>query len=155
MSKSDKPHSNAAEPTAPPVAPTRPHRWDRPTGTVDDPYAWMRDVDDPEFLQYLQAENDYSDQHFAPQADLIETIFGEVKSRVQETDMSTPVRNGPWWYVSRTEEGLSYPLHQRGPSLDSADRFVLLDENIEAEGHEYFDLGALDASHDHTMFAWS
>ena len=155
MSESDKSHSNEAKPDAPPVAPTRPHTWDRPTGTVDDPYAWMRDVDDPELLKYLQAENDYSEQHFAPQVALIETIFDEVKSRVQETDISTPVRNGPWWYVSRTEEGLSYPLHQRGPSLDSADRFTLLDENVEAEGYEYFDLGALDASHDHTMFAWS
>ncbi len=115
----------------------------------------MRNVDDPELLQYLKAENEFSDRHFAPHAALIDSIFEEVKSRVQETDMSTPVRNGPWWYVSRTEEGLSYPVHHRGPTHDEADRFLLLDENVEAEGHEYFDLGALDASHDHTMFAWS
>ncbi len=115
----------------------------------------MRNVDDPEFLQYLRDENEYGDQYFAPHVELLETVFGEIKSRVQETDMSTPVRNGPWWYVSRTEEGLSYPVHQRGSSRDEADHFLLLDENVEAEGHEYFDLGAFDASHDHSMFAWS
>ena len=115
----------------------------------------MRDVEDPEFLQYLHDENTYSDQFFAVHDETIETIFGEIKSRVQETDMSTPVRNGPWWYVSRTQEGLSYPIHHRGPTADDADRFVLLDENIEAAGQEYFDLGAFDASHDHRSFAWS
>jgi oligopeptidase B len=115
----------------------------------------MRDVEDPEFLQYLRDENSYGDQFFTAHDETIETIFGEIKSRVQETDMSTPVRNGPWWYVSRTQEGLSYPIHHRGPTRDTADRFVLLDENLEAEGHEYFDLGAFDASHDHRSFAWS
>ncbi len=138
-----------------PIAPVRPHTWDRPAGPVDDPYAWMRDIDDPEFLQYLRDENAHTDAFFSTHHDLIETIFGEIKSRVQETDMSTPVRNGNWWYVSRTEEGLSYPVHQRGPTHDTADRFVLLDENVEADGHEYFDLGAFDASHDHRLFAWS
>jgi len=115
----------------------------------------MRDIDDPEFLGYLQDENAYSDQYFAAHKATVETIFGEIKSRIQETDMSTPVRDGSWWYVSRTQEGLSYPIHHRGPTSDNADRHVLLDENIEAAGHEYFDLGAFDASHDHRSFAWS
>lgn len=152
ISKSDTPHTN---PSGTPSAPQRPHVWNRPTGPVEDPYAWMRDVEDPEFLQYLVDENSHSDQFFAAHDETVETIFGEIKSRVQETDMSVPVRNGPWWYVSRTEEGLSYPIHHRGPTRETADRFVLLDENIEAEGHEYFDLGAFDASHDHGSFAWS
>ena len=155
ISKSDKPHTNSSDQTPPPVAPRRPHTWDRPTGPTGDSYAWMRDVEDPAFLQYLRDENSYSDQFFAPHDETIETIFGEIKSRVQETDMSTPVRNGPWWYVSRTQEGLSYPIHHRGPKRETADQFVLLDENIEADGHEYFDLGAFDASHDHRSFAWS
>ena len=37
----------------------------------------------------------------------------------------------------------------------SGDRSVLLDENVEAAGHEYFDVGAFDMSHDHTLAAWS
>jgi len=142
-------------PIPPPLAPLRPHVWERPTGPVEDPFAWMRDVDDPEFLRYLRDENDYSDRYFAAHAATVETIFDEIKSRVQETDMSTPVRDGSWWYVSRTQEGLSYPTHLRGPTSDDADRHVLLDENIEAAGHDYFDLGAFDASHDHRSFAWS
>ncbi len=136
-------------------APRRPHTWHRPTGDVDDQYAWMRDVDDPELLAYLRAENDAADRFFAPHRDTIEEIFEEIRSRVQETDLSVPVRFGPWWYVTATNEGQSYPVHQRGPSLEAATRDTLLDENVEAEGHEYFDLGAFDVSTDHTLLAWA
>jgi oligopeptidase B len=141
--------------TRAPVAPRRPHTWHRPTGDVDDPYAWMRDVDDPELLDHLRAENEFAERFFTPHADTIETIFGEIRSRVQETDMSTPVEFGPWWYVTSTTEGLSYPIHHRGPSAELATESVLLDENVEAEGHEFFDLGAFDVSMDHRLVAWS
>ncbi len=117
-----------------PCAPQRPHTWRRPTGDVDDPYAWMRQVDDPELLAYLEAENAAAERFFAPHADTIETIFGEIRSRVQETDLSTPVEFGPWWYVTSTTEGQSYPVHHRGPTADRATEQVLLDENIEAHG---------------------
>ncbi|NND73686.1 MAG: S9 family peptidase [Ilumatobacter sp.] len=142
-------------PPDPPVAARRPHVWERPTGPVDDPYAWMRVTDDPAFVEYLLAENAYADTFFGAHRDLVETLFQEIRSRVQETDMSTPVRNGDWWYVSSTEEGHSYPRHHRGPTRDDATATLLLDENVEAEGFEYFDLGAFDASHDHTAIAWS
>lgn len=115
----------------------------------------MRDVEDPDLRTYLEAENEHASVWFASHHDTVETIFGEIKSRVRETDMSTPVFNGGWWYVTTTEEGAAYPRHHRGATVDSATEVVLLDENIEAGEHDYFDLGALDASHDHTMFAWS
>ena len=69
--------------------------------------------------------------------------------------MSVPVRHGPWWYVTRTVEGLDYPIHCRGASAEAADETVILDQNAEAAGHEFFDLGALDVSPDHTRLAWS
>ena len=115
----------------------------------------MRDVDDPELLDYLRAENAAAEQFFAPHAEVIETIFGEIRSRVQETDMSTPVEFGPWWYVTSTTEGMNYPVHHRGPTAVLANDTVLLDENVEAKGHDFFDLGAFDVSMDHTLAAWS
>jgi oligopeptidase B len=115
----------------------------------------MRDVDDPALLEYLRAENAAAEEFFAPHADTIETIFGEIRSRVQETDMSTPVEFGPWWYVTTTTEGLNYPIHHRGPTAESANDTILLDENVEADGHDFFDLGAFDVSMDHALVAWS
>jgi oligopeptidase B len=131
------------------------HTWHRPTGDVDDPWAWLRDRDDPDTVGYLTAENEHADSWFAEHADFVEELFEEIRGRVQETDMSAPVRHGPWWYVTRTEEGSSYPMHCRGVSADGAADHVMLDQNVEAAGHEYFHLGAFEVSPDHALAAWS
>jgi oligopeptidase B len=115
----------------------------------------LRDKDDPDTIAYLTVENAWSDAWFAEHADLTDTIFGEIKSRVQETDLSAPVRKGPWWYVMRTEEGAEYPIHCRGTSADAATEQQLLDENAEAAGHEYFSVNAFDINPQHALLAWS
>jgi oligopeptidase B len=122
---------------------------------VDDPYHWLRVKDDPDTIAYLTAENSYADAWFAPHEQLVETIFGEIKSRIQETDQSVPTFKDGWWYVSRTEEGAQYAIHCRGSSRDTATATVLLDENAEAEGHEYFSVGAFDVSPSSQLLAWS
>src|SRR5690554_2544256 len=53
------------------------------------------------------------------------------------------------------EEGKAYPIHCRGRSADTATEQVVVDQNVEAEGHEYFDLGLLETNLDHTLAAWS
>ena len=138
-----------------PIAKQVEHVWQRPTGPATDPWAWLRDRNDPDTVPYLEAENAYSDAWFAQHTELIDTIFGEIKARVQETDLSAPVRKDDWWYVTRTEEGASYAIHCRGRSAEHATESVLLDENAEAEGHEYFSVNAFDVNPQHTMLAWS
>jgi len=139
----------------PPTAKQRPHVWARPTGPSEDPWAWLRNSDDPETISYLEAENAYSDAWFAPHASVIETVFDEIKSRVLETDLAAPVRKDDWWYTARTEEGLSYQIHCRGRTRDSATEEVLLDENLEAAEHGFFELNIFDVSTDHQLLAWS
>ena len=139
----------------PPIATQRQHVWHRPTGDVTDPWAWLRDRNDPETIPYLTAENTYADAWFAKGEPSIETIFQEIKSRVLETDESVPVFHNGWWYVSRTVEGLAYPIHCRGQSRDTADGTVLLDENVEAGEHEYFAVGVFDLDKSHRYLAWS
>jgi len=140
---------------AAPRAKQLPHTWHRPTGDVVDPWAWLRDRDDPDTVAYLEAENAHSDRWFAQHATLTDTLFEEIKSRVQETDVAVPVRKDGWWYTSRTEEGLSYGIHCRGRSRETATETVLLDENVEADGHDFFSLGLFEVSSDHRLVAWS
>ena len=90
------------------------HVHHRPTGDVEDPFHWLRDRSDPDTIAYLEAENDYANAWFDERKDLIDELFEEIKSRIQETDISAPIPIDDWWYVSRTEEGLSYPSHCRG-----------------------------------------
>ncbi len=152
----------------PPVAKRVPSTTTRHGTEVVDDWAWLRDRDDPDTLAYLRAENAYAEEWFGQVADLREAIFAEIKARTQETDLSVPVRHGPWWYYRRTVEGLAYPIHCRLPAGESPTppdtpvdgtappgELVVLDENAEAEGHEFFEVGAFDVSPGHGRLAWS
>lgn len=141
--------------TPAPSAPREPHTWQRTFGTVDDPWAWLRDPARPETLDYLRAENAHADAFFAEDPGLVESIYGEIVSRIVEDDVSPPVEHRGWWYASATRKGLSYPIHTRGRTAESAGDDVILDENREAEGHDFFALGALEVSNDGNRIAWS
>lgn len=149
----------------PPRAATREHVREHHGDRLVDPYEWLRDGDDPEVLALLEAENAYADARTAHLKPLRESIFGEIKSRVLETDLSVPVRSGPWWYYSRTVEGQQYAIHARVPVTDPGVRpviapdttpdgeQVLVDGNAEAGDSEFFAIGALTVSPDHTRLA--
>ena len=136
--------------------------------TVADEYAWLRAKDDPRVLDYLRAENAFADAAIEGLAGLRETVFGEIKARTQETDLTVPVRKGGWWYYTRTVEGQQYPVHCRraaaagevvpplpedGKPLDGEE--VLLDGNELAGGGNFFSLGAYAVSPDGTLLAYS
>ena len=135
------------------------HVHHRPTGDTADDFHWLANRDDPDTIAYLNAENAHTDQWFAPHTGLVDTLFAEIKSRIQETDQSVPTFKDGWWYVTRTEEGREYPIHCRGRERDAdgrlTDETVLLDENTEAAGYGYFSLGAFDISSDSRLLAWS
>ena len=143
------------EPT-PPAAARKPrtltlHGDDR----VDDWY-WLRDRDDPDVLAYLEAENAYAAERLAPLAVLREQIFEEIKGRIQETDESAPVPDGPWEYSSRTVQGLQYAIHRRRPrGAGEDDAIVILDENELAGDSDYFALGGFEVSPNHDVLAYS
>lgn len=132
-----------------------PHVWHRVTGDVDDPWKWLADRSDPDVIAYLEAENAYTHAWLDKHHDTVEAVFGEIKSRIQETDESPPVERDGWWYASRTAEGASYPIHCRGRSAATATSEVILDENREAAGHGYFALSAFDLNHSQHLLAWS
>jgi oligopeptidase B len=98
---------------APPIA-RKEHRETRLHGVVlADDYAWMRDKQNPEVSAYLDAENAYAEAVMAPLDGLREELYQEMLSHMKQTDISVPYRDGDWWYYTRTEEGLQYPIHCR------------------------------------------
>ena len=146
----------------PPVAKQLPHQRSVHGRTSEDPWFWLRDRDDPDVVAYLEAENSFTGAQMAHTEALQARLFEEIRSRVQETDLSVPVRKGPWWYYTRTEEGRQYPISCRraavGPERvydEGAPEQVVLDQNVEAEGHEYFSLGVFDVSLDHRVLAYA
>jgi oligopeptidase B len=130
-----------------------------------DAYAWLRDRDDEAVLDHLRAENAWTESRLEHLAEQRSSLFDEIRSRIVETDLSVPVRRGPWWYYSRTKEGLNYPIHCRRRALEHEatpidpkqddEEVVLYDENLEAKGHDFFSVGILAASPDHLVLAES
>jgi oligopeptidase B len=152
----------------PPIARRIPSERTRHGDTVIDEYAWLADKDDPETLRYLEAENAYTAAMTAGQAGLREEIFGEIKGRTQETDLSVPVRKGGWWYYSRTVAGQQYSVHCRravqpgedappatGDGAPLPGEEILLDGNELAGDSAFFSLGAFDVSPDGKLLAYS
>ncbi|MGJ9423341.1 S9 family peptidase [Aeromicrobium sp. CF3.5] len=153
----------------PPVAERRPITRTHHGDAVVDEYEWLRDPEDPATIAYLEAENTHADEATADLESLRGQIFEEIKARTQETDLSVPVRRAGWWYYTRTVEGSQYAIRCRCPVLDAdswtppdleagediTDEQVLLDSNVEAEGHEFFSLGAFSVSDDENLLAWS
>ena len=160
----------------PPAAARRPSVREHHGDVVEDAYEWLRDKTDPEVIAYLEAENSYTDaltEHLEP---LVETLFTELKDRTQETDLSVPTlvrhhasgdhgETTAYWYYTRTEEGAEYARFCRAPVSDPATppsledeipgETVYLDANVEATGHDFFDLGALAVSPGGHLLAYS
>ena len=139
-----------------PLAPRKPRvRKIHDDETVDD-YYWLLDRDDPDTIAYLEAENAHTEAQTEHLSALRERLFEEIKARVQETDLSVPTRRGPWWYVTRTEEGQQYPIFCRRPSPDDEENeIVLLDGNELAGDSPFFALGVVDVSPDHALLGYS
>jgi oligopeptidase B len=141
---------------APPVAKRLPVERTVHGETVVDEYAWLRDRSDPDVAAYLEAENAYTQAALEHTAGLRRTIFEEIKARTQETDLTVPVRNGPWWYYVRTVEGLQYGIQcRRTDEHDEATDQVLVDFNEVAGDSPYLDVGAFEVSPDHRIVAYS
>jgi oligopeptidase B len=135
--------------------------------TVTDEYAWLADKSDPDTIAYLMAENEYTKEQTGKLDGLAEEIFGEIKARTLETDLSVPSRKGGWWRYARTVEGQQYAIYCRTPAgaevrpplpaggkpLDGEQ--VLLDCNELAAGHDFFSLGVFSISPDDRLLAYS
>jgi Protease II len=122
-----------------------------------DNYEWLRDKNSYDVLDLLEAENAWTAERTAHIYPLQEAIVDEIASRTRENDTTAPVRQGDWWYVTRTWEGKQYPATFRLPinSSDPARRPVfdgsehlVWDGNSLGEGAEFFAISSFAPSPD-------
>ena len=130
--------------------------------TFIDEYEWLRDKESHDVQDYVAAQNRYCEQRMEPLKTLRSTLFDELKSHVQENDMSVPTRMDGYWYFVRTQEGQQYAVQCRVPIRGADDwdpptieigvpidgEQVVFDTNAEAQGHDFFRIGGMDISKD-------
>ncbi len=148
----------ASDAPAPPVAEQRPYEVKAPHGAVrNDEYYWLRDDkrEAPAMLAYLNAENAYADAVMAPLASLKTTLYDEIVGRVLQDDSSVPYFEDGYWYYTRFETGKDYSITARRKGRMEAPEEILLDQNVMAEGKDFFQVGNWEVSPDGTKLAWA
>ncbi|HRW05714.1 MAG TPA: S9 family peptidase [Caldilineaceae bacterium] len=145
-----------AEPhSTPPIAPKEPKRIEAQGDVRIDDYFWLRERENPAVRAYVEAENAYMQAVMAHTAALQETLYQEMRGRIQEDDSSVPERIDGWYYYRRTEEGKQYPIYCRKQGNLDAPEEVLLDQNQLAAGHDFCDMGVYRISPNHKLLAFS
>lgn len=146
----------AATPTpAPPVAKTVVHTYEINGHTMTDNYAWLREKTNPEVRAYLEKENAYADSIMKPTEPLQQKLYDEMLSRIKETDVEVPYREGDYSYYTRTEAGKQYVIRCRKKTAPDAAEEVLLDVNELAKGHTFMTVQAFAVSPDGNFLAYS
>lgn len=133
----------------------------------DDPYEWLREKENPAVIAHLNAENDWYRARTSHLSGLTDEVFAEIKEHTKESDLTVPVRRGKHWYYSRSIEGKDYGVSCRAPIRSEDDwtppatdepiagEEVFFDQNVEAEGEEFFSLGLFAISRDERYLAYS
>ena len=169
----------SAAPQAP-VAARHPYGVPSPFGARNDDYYWLRDDTrtKPEVLDYLKAENAYTDAvlaHTKPAQDL---LYDEIVARIKQDDATVPQYKSGYWYYTRYEQGKEYPVYARRADQSTpacaakvkpakpkppcardysadAPEEVLVDGNARAEGHDFFQVASWEVSPDNRQLAWT
>lgn len=158
-STSAQPAKETMTTAKPPIAEQRPHQFTHHGITIEDPWHWLRDpgypkIKDKDVLAHLKAENRYFEAHMKAQQPLVETLFEEMKGRIQEDDSSVPQKDGDWIYWSTFTKGSQYRRHYRKPAAGGEEQLIL-DQNELAKGKDYFQLNDLVISPNGKLMAYA
>ncbi|MCF0041025.1 S9 family peptidase [Dyadobacter sp. CY399] len=143
----------------PPVAAMKDHETGMHGDKRNDEYYWMADFfskgpDSNKVVDYLKAENAYTDTMMAATKKFQEDLFAEMKGRIKEKDESVPVFSNGYWYYTRSEEGQQYFKYCRKKGSLEAKEEMLLDVDKMAEGHPYYSAVGFNVSPDNKLLAY-
>lgn len=119
-----------------------------------DNYYWLNQRENPEVIEYLEAENVYKESMMGHTRKLQDKLYREIVGRIKQTDMSVPYRDNGYYYYTRFEEGQEYPVYARKKGSLEADEAIMLDVPKMAEGYDYYSVSGLSVSQDNNLLAF-
>ncbi|HGN2856404.1 TPA: S9 family peptidase [Proteus mirabilis] len=139
----------------PPKANKIPHVMTEHGDTRTDNYYWLRDDarKDKQVIDYLKAENAYTESVMAAGKTLENTLYNEMVERMAQNDASVPYDYNGYTYQTIYQEGKDFPIYQRKPIGSDGEWEILVDGNERAKGHEFYQLGDLAISPDNKRIA--
>ena len=151
--------------TIPPLASKKPYEMNEHGNTRIDNYYWMRLTDEQksakkydkqaqEVVNYIDSENSYTESSLSHTKIFQNNVFEEIIGRIEKDDESVPYLDNGYYYYSRFESGKEYAIHCRKKGSLNVQEEIILDENILAEGFDYFALGGRRVSPDNKWLAY-
>ncbi|KAG7589464.1 Peptidase S9A N-terminal domain [Arabidopsis suecica] len=161
--------SSLSVPTeAPPVPKKIPFAISSHGITRQDPYRWMKNTEDTDFVDFLKRENSYAQAFMADTETLRRDLVSEMKTRIPEEIFTPPERWGQWLYRQYIPKGKEYPLLCRRLEKvktnwlsglfrggEAEEEEVVLDWNQIAEQFGYVHVGVCRVSPDHNYLAYT
>ncbi len=125
--------------------------------TLIDDFAWLKDKNrtDPEVLEYLHAENEYTENLMNNTKNLQNKLFQEFKERIPENDVSVPFQKGRYFYYQRREEKKQYTIYCRKKNSLEAEEEIYLDVNKLAASKDFLSVIEIKVSPDHRYLAFA
>lgn len=117
-----------------------------------DNYFWMNQRDDKKVLEYISAENAYSEDFFKQQNPTIETLLNEFEQRIDPNEKTAPFSFNGNRLQYQSIEGKDYKVLNR---LENGKWVALLNENERATGKKFYQVGGFDFSPNNQLFAFS
>ena len=112
---------------------------------VDD-YYWLNQRENPEVIEYLEAENSYLDTMMAPTQELQQELYDEIVGRLKQDDASVPYEKDGYLYYWRFTKGGEYRIWSRRKGSLEGEEDILFDGNVMAEGTDFFALRGVQVS---------
>ncbi|MEO1409427.1 MAG: S9 family peptidase [Bacteroidota bacterium] len=138
----------------PPRAPKHDHQLERHGDVRVDPYYWLREREDQRVLDYLRAENTYTQHQLQATEGLQQALYEEIIGRIKQEDSSAPYTDRGYVYRTRYEAGKEYAVYTRFRGSLDAPEEILLNANERAQGHSYYANGSLRISPNNHLLAY-
>ena len=98
---------------APPVAAVIPDTFENFGQQRIDNYFWLKEKQNSQVIDYINAENAYTETVMASTKELQQKIYDEILGRIKEDDESYPSFKDGYWYYSRSTKGKQYSTYCR------------------------------------------
>lgn len=119
-----------------------------------DNYYWLNDRENPEVIEYLNAENAYRESEMKHTEHFQSQLFEEIKGRIKEQDQSVPYKKKGYWFYVRFEIGQEHPIYCRKKGSMEAEEEVLLNVNELAKDQGFYQIGGMSISPDNQWLAF-
>lgn len=119
-----------------------------------DNYYWLNERENQEVIDYLNAENTYTETLLKDTKKLQKDLFEEIKGRIKEDDQSVPFKYNGYWYITKFEKGKEYPIYSRKKENLEANEQIIFDVNELAKPYNYYQFTGLNVSENNELAAF-